>query len=430
MVDQSELAWRELSRKYGADLCYTPMLNSGVVLRVMGNNKKLDISHFMPTDEYDRPIITQFCGNDPDTLLAAAKLVEDQCDAVDINFGCPQGIAKKGRYGAYLMDDWDIVSKLIKSLHEGLKVPVTAKIRVFENDREKTIKYAQMIERSGAQLLTVHGRSIRQKGQLTGLADWEMIKAVKEAVSIPVFANGNILYDEDVDECIKQTGVDGVMSAEGNLTDPTIFTREQHRVWKVTEDYIAIAKKHNTPLGYVRAHLFRMWHACIPHNIDLRNRLGGDSKSWEALDPIVAEMKQRLIAAEEAAVADGTAAAAPRTHHAASGDRVAPPYWICQPKVRDLDKDKRIVAQVTASNEALNAERKVRKAKRKAEREAAQRAKVPADRGNSGSERLTSGAGASHTTTAAACDAPETTEPVSTEDGHADKRIKSLSDAN
>jgi tRNA-dihydrouridine synthase 1 len=159
-----------------------------------------------------------------------------------LNLGCPQHIARRGRYGAFLMEDWELIAKLVRTLHEGLDIPVTCKIRVFP-DLAKTIAYAKMIEASGCQMLTVHGRTIKQKGQLTGIADWEAIKAVKEAVSIPVVANGNILYEADVDECIRQTGVDGVMSAEANLTNPTLFSKEgQHHVWKITEEYFEIVK--------------------------------------------------------------------------------------------------------------------------------------------------------------------------------------------
>ncbi|KAI0220325.1 tRNA dihydrouridine synthase [Massospora cicadina] len=134
----------------------------------------------------DRPLIVQFCANDPAHLLAAAKIVEKDCDAVDIN--------------------------LVRILDEKLAIPVTCKIRIFP-DVKKTIEYAQMLENAGCQLLTVHGRVREQKGHNTGMADWEQIKLVKQAIKIPVFANGNILYFEDVQRCLDFTGVEGVMSA-------------------------------------------------------------------------------------------------------------------------------------------------------------------------------------------------------------------------
>ncbi|KAG8752966.1 hypothetical protein FRC14_006543 [Serendipita sp. 396] len=226
MVDQSELAWRIFSRRHGAHIAYTPMINSKHYSAV--KNKGFREANFSilnkeeGNSKIDRPLIVQFCGNDPDQLLKSAKLLEDHCDAVDLNLGCPQDIAKRGNYGAFLQDDWDLIYRIINTLHLNLKIPVTAKFRVFSTV-EKTVEYAKMLERAGAQILTCHGRTREQRGVLAGLADWSKIKAVKEAVSVPVFANGNILYFSDVDACLEATGADAVMSAEGNLYNPAIF---------------------------------------------------------------------------------------------------------------------------------------------------------------------------------------------------------------
>lgn len=227
-------------------LAYTPMLHS----RLFTETSKFRDHHFQPTrsglatpppsdpenpiaDLYldghpkiDRPLFVQFCANDPDHLLQAARYVEPFCDAIDLNLGCPQGIARKGNYGAFLQEDWGLIYKLINKLHLNLDVPVTAKMRILES-KEKTLEYAQMILSAGASLITVHGRHRDQKGHKTGLADWSVLRYLRERLppDTVIFANGNILRHEDIHKCLKETRADGVMSAEGNLHDPTIFAK-------------------------------------------------------------------------------------------------------------------------------------------------------------------------------------------------------------
>ena len=227
-------------------LAYTPMLHA----RMFKETAKFRDHHFQPTrsglatlpnhssdeapsdlyldghPDIDRPLLVQFCANDPDELLEAASHVAPYCDAVDLNLGCPQGIARKGNYGAFLQEDWDLIHRLINKLHINLEVPVTAKMRILES-KEKTLKYAQMILSAGASLITVHGRQREQKGHKTGLADWSVLRYLR--ANLPsdtvIFANGNILRNEDISRCLEETGADGVMSAEGNLHDPTIFAK-------------------------------------------------------------------------------------------------------------------------------------------------------------------------------------------------------------
>lgn len=175
---------------------------------------------------FDRPLTVQFCSNDPDDLLNAAKHVAPFCDAVDLNLGCPQGIAKRGKYGAFLQETPDLIASMIRKLNEELDVPVTAKMRVLET-KEKTLAYAKTLLDAGASIITVHGRRREQKGHNTGLADWNMIRHLRESLpkDTVIFANGNILQHEDIATCLEVTGADGVMSAEGNLYDPTIFAQ-------------------------------------------------------------------------------------------------------------------------------------------------------------------------------------------------------------
>lgn len=111
MVEQSELPYRMLVRKYGAHICYTPMFHSRLFSQSADYRKK----NFKPHKE-DRPLVVQFCANDPDTLLKAAKYVENDCDAVDINLGCPQGIARKGNYGSFLLEKTDLIVSMVTIL--------------------------------------------------------------------------------------------------------------------------------------------------------------------------------------------------------------------------------------------------------------------------------------------------------------------------
>lgn len=128
--------------------------------------------------------LPQFCSNDPAHLLAAARLLEDKGDAIDLNLGCPQRIARRGYYGAFLMENLPLIESLISTLAKHCKIPVTAKIRRF-HDLEQTIAYAKMIEAAGASLIAIHGRTREQKCASETKANWEYIKAVKAAVKVP-----------------------------------------------------------------------------------------------------------------------------------------------------------------------------------------------------------------------------------------------------
>jgi tRNA-dihydrouridine synthase 1 len=254
MVDQSEFAWRLLSRSFfpaeqqSSLLAYSPMLHA----KLFTESAKYRASHFEPlkpplslpfpadtnhsqihneedlhldgNPKNDRPLFVQFCANDPDVFLEAAKVVQPYCDAVDLNLGCPQGIARRGGYGAFLQEDWKTIHNLIHKLHTGLDIPVTAKFRIQET-KEKTLEYAKMILGAGASIITVHGRQRHQKGHETGLADWSVLRYLREQLppETVIFANGNVLQREDLQKCLDATLADGVMSAEGNLFDPSIF---------------------------------------------------------------------------------------------------------------------------------------------------------------------------------------------------------------
>ncbi|KAL4644751.1 hypothetical protein ACB092_02G187100 [Castanea dentata] len=303
MVDNSELPFRMLCRKYGAEAAYTPMLHS----RIFTETEKYRDQEFTTCKE-DRPLFVQFCANDPDILLEAAKRVEPFCDYVDINLGCPQRIAKRGNYGAFLMDNLPLVKSLVQKLALNLQVPVSCKIRLFP-DLQVTINYAKMLEEAGCSLLAVHGRTRDEKDGKKIRADWNAIRAVKDALRIPVLANGNIRHIDDVRKCLEETGAEGVLSAESLLENPALFAGYRTGEWAVGSEgcdkvgkldqtdllveYLKLCERYPVPWRMIRAHVHKMlgdWFRLHPH---VREDLNAQSKlTFEFLYNMVDRLRE------------------------------------------------------------------------------------------------------------------------------------------
>ncbi|EGV61925.1 Dus-domain-containing protein [Yamadazyma tenuis ATCC 10573] len=367
MVDQSELAWRILSRRYGAELCYTPMFHARLFATEEKYRKNM-WSEFDGNEDIDRPVIVQFCANDPEYLLQAAKLVENKCDAVDLNLGCPQGIARKGNYGAFLMDDWELVRKLITNLHENLSVPVTAKIRVYD-DWEKSLAYARMVLDAGAQFLTIHGRTRDMKGQLTGLANWDILKYLKD--NLPedqvFFSNGNIIYPNDLQRCMNHVGCDAVMSAEGNLYNPGVFWTETNekekqfpRVDKLLREYFEILREYPTDANKhaMKAHFFKILHEFLNVHKELRPVIGRTSvhanmDDWDAIVKQVEAAVAKIYQQDDISDLDVIKVGEDESW---GGQYREVPYWRCQPYFRRVDGEKQNtrVLKIAASSELAN----------------------------------------------------------------------------
>ncbi|MDC0525795.1 tRNA-dihydrouridine synthase family protein [bacterium] len=228
MVGGSELAFRLLCRRYATRrlLCYTPMMSS----ERFASEPSYRAEIFQSCAE-DRPLVAHFAGNDPAVMLAAAKLVEDCVDAVDLNLGCPQRIAHSGHFGSFLLDEADrtLVCSIVRALAGGLTVPVHCKVRLLSTT-EETVALCCQLRDAGASLIAVHARHrvslVGRSGPVArdGPALLDEVAAVCTRVKgVRIVANGNVITWDDVCANLQTTGAHGIMSAEGLLDDPALF---------------------------------------------------------------------------------------------------------------------------------------------------------------------------------------------------------------
>mmetsp|Transcript_35034 Transcript_35034/g.33303 ORF Transcript_35034/g.33303 Transcript_35034/m.33303 type:complete len:400 (+) Transcript_35034:120-1319(+) len=297
MVDHSDLSYRMLTRKYGADLAYTQMFSSNSFVQSKDERNKM-----FTTCPEDRPLIVQFAGHDPQVLLEAALLVQDRCDAVDINLGCPQGIAKRGRYGAFLMEELEVLSSIVSTLSAGLKIPVTCKTRIYRNDFERSVKLCETLVTAGASMLTIHGRSREEKGNLVAGCDWPMIARLKAHFGdrVPIIANGGIECLDDIHNCLDQTGADGVMTSEAILENPALFARnlnekkEYRTLVDLAEEYLHMAIKYpGSQIKTTRNHMMKFFYKYFIKHPDFRERTAM-TNSNEGFQLIINELRSRI----------------------------------------------------------------------------------------------------------------------------------------
>lgn len=222
MADVTNLAFRLLCRSYGAGLTYTEMISADALI----NENQKSLLKGLAVRE-DRPFGVQLVGSSPEKLLKAAFVAEDEFrpELIDLNLGCPSKRITGAGCGSALLQAPELVYEIMSSLTENLSTPVTAKLRILQK-REKTLEIARLIEKAGASALTVHGRTAEQN--YSGRSDLAAIKAVKNELSIPVIANGDIRDEESAEKALRLTGCDGIMIGRAAVGNPFIFKRIRH----------------------------------------------------------------------------------------------------------------------------------------------------------------------------------------------------------
>ena len=306
MAGYSNTSFRKIIKEMGAGLIYAEMVSDKAL--TYHNEKTLQL---LKMSEEERPIVHQIFGSDVETFVASAKIVEEvmKPDIIDINMGCPvPKVALRAQAGSALLKDPDKVYEIVLAVVKAVHVPVTVKIRIGWDEAHKNcVEIAKVCEKAGAQAIAIHART-RSQGY-SGKADWSWIKKVKEAVSIPVIGNGDVLSCYDAKRMLLETNCDAVMIGRGVLGNPWLIkecvdyleTGQEPR--KITnEERVLMMKKHfqflkedksvKAALLEIRSNIL-FYLKGMPNNKEIKRRIC-EVKTEEDIMKVLAQYEEEL----------------------------------------------------------------------------------------------------------------------------------------
>ena len=283
MAGVTDLPFRLLCKEQGAGLVCMEMVSAKAIYY---NNKNTEA--LLEIDTREKPVSLQLFGSDPEIMAAMAHRIEDRpFDILDINMGCPVPKVVNNGEGSALLKNPELVRKIVTAVVKAVDKPVTVKIRRgFDEDSVNAVEIAKIIEDCGAAAVAVHGRTREQ--YYSGKADWDIIRRVKAAVSIPVIGNGDVTSPETAVALMEQTGCDGIMIGRAVRGNPWLFSEilhymetGEHKARPIMEEVREMILRHTrmqvelkgeyTALREMRKHV--AWYtAGFPHSARLRAR--------------------------------------------------------------------------------------------------------------------------------------------------------------
>ncbi|MGQ0535863.1 MAG: tRNA dihydrouridine synthase [Methanobacteriota archaeon] len=216
MAGFSDLPFRVLARRHGAGLVCTEMV-SALGIQHGANSRR------MKTVEEERPVSIQLFGTDPEAVATAAREAEHRCEILGFNMGCPAPQIKRQGCGAALLDRPELALELVETIKGASRKPLLVKIRAGNKAPMDVVAFATNLENAGADGLIFHARTAKQG--YSGKSDWDLIRAVKQAVSIPVIGNGDVVDGPSAARALGISGADGIALGRGTLGDPHVFAR-------------------------------------------------------------------------------------------------------------------------------------------------------------------------------------------------------------